>query len=83
MLKWTPHKLAILVAWLIYAGVCLISYLALGWEFDWWGPMIWPTAFVLYVTWIILRWERNARKGPSADQSGTESHQNLNRPPRG
>lgn len=52
-----PHFQAIFIAWAILAGLSVISYIAIGWE--WFIPMIWPLIFVLYLTYIVLKWRRN------------------------
>lgn len=64
----TPHKNAILIAWFIFGALCVIAHIALGPE--WFIPMIWPFVFVIYVTWLIVRWERRiSRTTPGPDLS--------------
>ncbi len=82
ILKWTPHKTAICIALALLGAWCGIAVYTMG--ADWWIPSIWPIAFVAYVVFIILRWERNIfRTEGAAGRSGTGIEaQNLDRPPR-
>lgn len=67
-MRMTPHKTAIAIAWAVLAAWSVAMYLAVG--ADWFIPTIWPTAFVAYLTAIILRWERGTgRTTPDRDRS--------------
>lgn len=81
-LRWTPHKKALLIAWAIYLAFCGFVVYVLG--ADWWVPAMWPTAFILYMSFLIIRWERRIfRTTDAADHSETGNRaENLNRPPR-
>lgn len=80
----TPHRRAIWIAWGLLAAFTLPMVIALG--PDWWMPVVWPFAFVCYLTYIIVRWERRIfRKlleDEAAEQAGPQAPANLSRPPK-
>jgi len=73
-----------LIAWSLLSAWVGVAVYVLG---DlWWTPSIWPIAFVIYMTWIIRRWEKAAiasisQTEPSAPASQTETA-NLDQEPR-
>ena len=71
----TPHRRALWIVWIAFSAWTAVAIVALG--RDWFIPVLWPAAFVRYLLFLIVRWERRifriARDLPLEDQQVANS----------